>query len=72
MGQGGECKGGIMYWPGKHNPGQSRNLILVCIGEGWEYKRRGGGLKGDSPERSGEHFQGKEGNILQGKHRSIS
>ena len=48
MGQGREREGGIIYWPGKHNPGQSRNLILVCIGEGWEYKKRGG-LKGDSP-----------------------
>lgn len=48
MGQGGECEGGIIYWPGKHNPGQSRNLILVCIREDWEQERGGGGLQGDS------------------------
>lgn len=52
MGQGGECEGGIIYWPGKHNPGQSRNSILVCIGAGWEYKRQGGGLEGDSPRET--------------------
>lgn len=49
MGQRRECGGGIIYWPGKHNPDQSSNLILMCRGEGWVYNRRGGGLEGDLP-----------------------
>lgn len=66
MGQGGECGGGLIYWPGKHNPGQSRNVILVCIRAGWERKRRGAGLEGDSPREIGESIS-KERKVISHK-----
>lgn len=68
MGQGGECESGIIYWPGKHNPGQSRNGISWCVSE------RAGNRKGEVMAERGlalgdqDDFCSKEGNILQGEH----